>query len=95
MPSSSPAFKCETLTRSKILVASCRSATNALRGMAAVKKCTGCVTSHKIWDVRNRTERWCLVEGNGPGVLSKIGVLPSKKGSVVDDDQVSRRCVSL
>ena len=47
MPSSSPAFTCDTLTRSKILVASCRSATNALRGIVAVEERVGCVIFHK------------------------------------------------
>ena len=54
MPSSSPAFRFDTLIRSKLLVASCRSATNALRGMTRIKReyclCDVCFWgSRKYW----------------------------------------------
>lgn len=71
MPSSSPAFRFETFTRSKSLVASCRSATNALRGMAAVSRCTGCMTFHKMRDVGSKTGRCCLMGNNGFEFVSK------------------------
>ena len=59
MPSSSPIFSSDTLIRSNLLVASCRSATKALRGMARVKReyCLCDVCSWGSWKKWKRVLR--------------------------------------
>ena len=82
MPSSSPAFKFDILTRSNLLVASWRSATNALRGMTRIKR-EYCLWNVCSWGNRKNWNRVLRKLSDGEEWM-RIVVLPWEMKSQIN-----------